>query len=377
MGQDHHPGPTPKKTICGCCGRVHHGWYDRKIQLVRDKPCGDMRIFLEVEIRRVFCRACGTVKRERPAFLADNPFYTKRFAFYVGRRCRTSTIKDVAKELNLDWSTVKTLEIQYMREQLRRLPPRRPKVIGIDEISQRQGHIYRIIVSDLVRQRPIWYGGQDRSEESLDKFFIWLGFQASVRIRLAVMDMWKAFSKSTKHNAPQAAILYDKFHVLRHLGEALDKVRKSEYARLVGRDRRFIKGQKYTLLSSRENLTSSGRASLRLLLKANKRLQTAYLLKESFEQLWSYRREAWARRFFTNWRESLKWQRLPWFEKFAAMIERHWEGIAAYCKPENKVALGFVEGFNNKIRVIQRRAYGIRDEEYLRLKILTCMLPPL
>jgi transposase len=81
-----------------------------------------------------------------------------------------------------------------------------------------------------------------------------------------------------------------------------------------------------------------------------------------------------ARRFFDNWKASLKWQRLEPYEKFAAMIERHWDGIAAYSRPENKVSLGFVEGFNNKIRVIQRRAYGLRDEEYLRLKILTCML---
>jgi len=189
------------------------------------------------------------------------------------------------------------------------------------------------------------------------------------------MDMWKAFSQSTRRHAPQAAILYDKFHVLRHLGKALDLVRRSEYARLSGTDRRFIKGQKYTLLSSRENLTSSGRANLRRLLKANKRLSTAYLLKESFEQLWGYRQEGWARRFLDNWKDALKYQRLPSYEKFAAMIERHWEGIAAYCRPENKAALGFVEGFNNKIRVLQRRAYGLRDEEYLRLKILTCKLP--
>jgi hypothetical protein len=85
----------------------------------------------------------------------------------------------------------------------------------------------------------------------------------------------------------------------------------------------------------------------------------------------------WARRFFENWRASLKWQRLKPYEKFAGMIDRHWDGIAAYCRPENKVPLGFVEGLNNKIRVIQRRAYGLRDEEYLRLKILTCMLPAL
>jgi transposase len=113
------------------------------------------------------------------------------------------------------------------------------------------------------------------------------------------------------------------------------------------------------------------------LLAANKRLHTAYLLKESFGQLWDYQREGWARRFFENWRNSLKWQRLPSYVKFAEMIDRHWDGIAAYCKAENKVSLGFVEGLNNKIRVIQRRAYGLRDEEYLRLKILTCMLPPL
>lgn len=315
------------------------------------------------------------MKQEKLSFLADNPFYTKRFAYYVGRRCRSSTIKDVAKELRLDWSTVKALEMQYMRAQLRRHPPRKPAIIGIDEVSLRKGHVYRIVVSDLVRHRPLWFGGKDRSEESMDAFYQELGSQASGRIRLAVMDMWKAFSQSTRRQAPQAAILYDKFHVLRHLGEALDLVRRSEYARLSGTDRRFIKGQKYTLLSSRENLTSTGRANLRRLLKANKRLSTAYLLKESFEQLWDYRQEGWARRFFDNWKDALKYQRLPSYEKFAAMIERHWEGIAAYCRPENKAALGFVEGFNNKIRVLQRRAYGLRDEEYLRLKILTCMLP--
>ena len=111
-----------------------------------------------------------------------------------------------------------------------------------------------------------------------------------------------------------------------------------------------------------------------MLLKANKRLNTAYVLKEAFGQLWDYQTEGWARRFFDNWRDSLKWQRLKPYEKFAEMIENHWDGIAAYCRPENKVALGFVEGVNNKIRVIQRRSYGLRDEEYLRLKILTCML---
>ena len=339
--------------------------------------CGDHRIYLEIEVRRIDCPRCLKVKQEKLDWLADNPFYSKRFAFFVGRRCRVMTIKDVAQETHLDWKTVKEFDKHYMREQLRRIGTPAPKVIGIDEISIRKGHTYRIVVSDLLRRRPIWFGGKDRSEQSMDEFFKWLGIKKSKQIRLAVMDMWKAFRNSTlkAEHAPQAAILFDKFHVLRHLGKALDTVRKSEYARLTGKDRRFIKGQKYTLLSRRENLTTGGHRSLKMLLKINKRLNTAYVLKEAFGQLWDYQTEGWARRFFDNWRDSLKWQRLKPYEKFAEMIESHWDGIAAYCRPENKVALGFVEGVNNKILVIQRRSYGLRDEEYLRLKILTCMLP--
>ena len=351
------------------------GWYDRKVRRVRDLSCGDTRIFLELEVRRVECRRCGKVKQERLDFLADNPFYTKRFAYYVGQRCRAAPIKDVAKDLALDWHTVKALDKQYMEAQLKRVGTPGPQVIGVDEISIRKGHTYRIVVSDLVRGRPIWFGGEDRSEASMSQFYAWLGKKKSSRIRLAVMDMWKPFRLATNAHAPQAAILFDKFHVIRHLGEALDAVRKSEYARLQGRERRYIKGQKYTLLSREENLTLDGKKALKILLAANKRLNTAYVLKESFGQLWGYEREGWARRFFENWRASLKWQRLTPYEKFAEMIDRHWDGIAAYCRLENKVSLGFVEGLNNKIRVIQRRAYGLRDEEYLRLKILTCMLP--
>jgi transposase len=169
-----------------------------------------------------------------------------------------------------------------------------------------------------------------------------------------------------RQRAPQAAILFDEFHIMRHLGEALDRVRKSEYARLSGKDRRYVKGRKYTLLSRRENLTLEGRQALRTLRRANKRLNTACLLKESFGQLWSYQREGFARRFFENWRAALKWRRLKPYESFATMIDRHWDGIAAYRNPENKVSLGFAEGLNNKFRIFQRRAYGRLDQEYLR-----------
>ena len=329
-------------------------------------------------MRRIDCRHCGGVKQERLDWLAAHPHYTKRFALYVGKQCRSASIKEVADDLRLDWRAVKEMDKLYMREQLAREGEPRPAVIGIDEISIRKGHVYRIVVSDLERHQPIWFGGVDRSEDSMRMFYDFLGTARAKRIRLAVMDMWKPFRNVTEAEAPHAAILYDRFHVSRHLNAAMDRVRKAEYKRLTNRaDRQYIKGQKYVLLSHQANLTPEKQQRLKLLLAANKRLNTAYVLKEQFGQLWEYRREAWARKFFDQWRASLRWQRLRPFEEFAELIERHWNGITAYCRPENKVALGFVEGLNNKIRVIQRRCYGLRDEDYLHLKILTCTLPPL
>src|SRR6266702_5661253 len=121
------------------------------------------------------------------------------------------------------WQTVKELDKQYMAVQLARIGIPGPKAIGIDEISIRKGHTYRIVVSDLIRHRPIWFGGEDRSEASMDQFYDGLGEKKTRGIRLAVMDMWKPFHNVTTKRAPQAAILFDKFHVMRHLNDALDK----------------------------------------------------------------------------------------------------------------------------------------------------------
>ena len=165
------------------------GWYDRRTRHVRDLPSGDMRIWLEFDVRRVLCKRCGSVKRERLDFLADNPLYTKRFAYYVGRRCRSTTVKDLAEELRLDWHTVKSLDMQYMRAQLAKAGMPGPKAIGIDEISIRKGHTYRIVVSDLIRKRPIWFGGTDRSEASMAMFYDALGEKKTRGVRLIVMDM--------------------------------------------------------------------------------------------------------------------------------------------------------------------------------------------
>ena len=150
------------------------------MRLVRDLPSAGFPVVPELEVRRAACRSWGAVKRERLDCPADNPHFTKRFAFYVGQRCRQALIRDIAKELKLEWDTVKTLEMQYIQAQLKRAGTPGPRAIGIDEISVRKGHSYRIVVSDLDRKRPIWFGGTDRSEASMAALYDWLGPKRNV-----------------------------------------------------------------------------------------------------------------------------------------------------------------------------------------------------
>jgi transposase len=315
------------------------------------------------------------VKRETLKWLATSARFTQHFEDRIGQLCREMTVKKVAELNNLSWDQVWRMEKCYMRRLLEQQPPSEQlRAIGVDELSIRKGHTYIIVVADLDQRRPIWLGGQGRREQDMQLFFDAMGIKRCTTIKLAVMDMWKPFRKATLKHAPEARIVYDKFHVMRHLADALDDVRRSEYKRVNEKERRFIKGQRYTLLSHKANLDIEGRRALTMLLQANKRLNKAYVLKESFGQLWDYNNPTWARKFFESWKSQLRWQRLKPFEKFAAMIERHWDGIASYCHPDHKVSLGFMEGLNNKIRVIQRRAYGIKDQEYLMLKVITSFI---
>ena len=297
---------------------------------------------------------CGGVHVEHLDWLAKNPRYTQRFAMHVDKLCRDMPNKTVAEIERLHHSTVKDLDKLYMHKQVDLAELPEPRAIGIDEISIHKGHNYRVIVSDLDRERPIWVGGEGRKEADIDLFFKALGEKKSARIELAAMDMWKPFRNSVTKNASQDRIIFDKFHIMHHLSKVLDEVRRSEYKRLSGKNRSYIKGQRYTLLSRRVNLSLDGRRALKRLLLANRRLKTAYILKEAFGQLWDCRTERGAIAFFERWKDSLKWQRLALYRKFAELIESNWDGIASYCHPDNKVSLGLVEGVNNKIRVLQR-----------------------
>ena len=179
-------------------------------------------------------------------------------------------------------------------------------------------------------------GSEGRKEAYIDSFFDVLGERKGARIELAVMDKWKAFPNSASRDPPNGRIIFEKLHVMRHLSNALDEVRRNEHKRVSGQERSYIKGQRYAWLPRRENPSLDGRRALKKLLAASRPLNTAHILKESFGQLWDYRTERGARVFFERWKDCLKWQRLKPYEKFARMIQAHWYGIASYCQPEAK-----------------------------------------
>lgn len=318
-------------------------------------------------------KSSKATKESIPGVLLTRRF-TEALADDIGRYADRTSVLESSRRYNIDYKTALAFEKAYLARKQKNAPEVNPTRIGVDEIQLgKMG--YRVVVSDLDAGLPIWVGGTDRSQESFEMFFAWLGEEKTKKIRLCVMDMWKPYLAALKKLCPDADVVFDKFHVVSKLSEAMDAVRRSEYARLNGKERKFIKGQRFNLLANRGNLSRKGREELAQTFKANSRLYTAYLLKEDFERLWSYRSETWMRKFWLSWKDGLKWKRLEPFQKVVSMVESHWEGISSWCKEENHVPLGFVEGFNGRIRKIQAQGYGYNDMEHFDLKILTCMLP--
>jgi len=271
----------------------------------------------------------------------------------------------------------KDIDKLYMQRQVELAGSPAPRAISIDAISMGAGNKCRLVVSDLDLERPIWVGSGGREEAELDLFFQALGGKRSARIELAVMDTGKPLRRSVLKNAPQARIFHDSYHLTQSLSKALDEVRRDEYKQLRGEKGIYTRGPFYALLSLRENLKLDGDKALKKRLTANRRLHTAYVLKETFGQLWNYRNESAALAFFERWKEGLKRQRLHPYQKFAELVESHWDGIAVYYHAENKLRPGVVEEINNKIRTLQQWENDTSDEEYFTLKIMAAFLPPL
>jgi transposase len=284
----------------------------------------------------------------------------------VGLACESAAVRRVARQFGLAESTVRAIDIRYLKRwaAARRRPVLR--LMGVDDIYLGKKQKFLTVVSNLETGEPLWFG-RERKKETLDQFFAKeLSPYRRRGIQAACVDMWEPYRLSLEQWAPDCRIVYDKFHIMQHANAAIDEVRRAEFFRKGGRMRGLIKGKRWLLLSRWVNLIGIQRQELSTLFAMNRKLLKAYLLKESLDRLWFYRYEGAMLRYLKSWLAQLRWQRLHPFEKLADMLVNHLDGILNYCRI--KLPMGVVEAINGNIKALLRRGRGYRDLDYLLLK---------
>lgn len=349
---------------CAGCGVGVQTTHSVRERTVRDLPWGTWTVWLVLEVHRVRCRRCG-VRTERIDFLEGKQPYTRRFTEAVARDCEDAAVSRVATKWRLSARTVQRMDKRMLLEWSRKRARRPLRQMGVDELFWKKGECLTI-VSDLETGEPIW-AAPGRKRETLDRFF---REKLLPRLRRAVkavcVDMWEPFLLSIRHHLPRAVIVFDKFHVMKHVNAAVDETRRHEFFRRGGALRALVRGKRWLLLTRWHNLTRHQRGLLNEAFAVNRRLFKAYYLKEQLERLWTYTYEGAAARFFVEWLLGLRWQRLPAFKKLARTLYDHIDGILNYCR--HRVPFGVVEAINGNLRALIRRGRGYRDHEYLILK---------
>jgi transposase len=275
----------------------------------------------------------------------------------------------VAAFFGLDWKTVKELDFVAMERRLGPVDLDGLEVIGMDEFAIQKGHCYATVIVEPMRKRVLWVG-RGRGRADVRPFFELLGPQRCKQLRAAVMDMNAGYEVEVKHHCPQAAIVFDLFHVVAKYGrEVIDRVRvdRANELRANKPARQVVKGARWLLLKNRESLDEGQDIQLKELLQANRALFVVHLLRDMLKDLWRYRHPGYAQRAWDRWYSRARRSRIEPLKHFAAKLKPYLPGILAHC--QFPLGTNRIEGINNKIKVIKRMAYGFRDDAYFFLKI--------
>jgi transposase len=360
-----HVEPTRTSAVCSGCGETKKRIHDVKpAREWRHLNACNVQLLVRSSLRRVRCRRCG-IRIEQVPWARTRSRFTHQFETEVLSRARDTSISGVCRQLGLHWSSVMRLIERWVEEAAERQFQRPLRYIGVDEVSYGRGqNKYLTIVWDHQRSRIVWIGrGKDR--DTLDAFFIKLGRRRAHKLVAVTMDMAQGYINAVTAAAPQADIVFDRFHIERYLTRAVDEVRKREFWRRGGRYREAIRGKKWLLLKKHRRVHWRRRGDLALLLMQNRQLFRAYVLKEQFDHAWTYTTEKAMKKFILRWRKSLNWTRLRPLIAFWEMLMRHITGVVAWAK--HRLSNAPVEGNNARVRSISQRARGYRNPNNLML----------
>ena len=341
---------------------------------VYDLPLMGRPLALEIEYFEV---AVGRSDRrtEHLDFVGPGSRYTHRLARLVSALCRHMNLSAVARMTGLAWRTVKDMDRSHLQATLPALNPRNitgVRVLGVDEVARAKGHDYVTVVYDLDTGALLWVG-DGKSVDSLAMFLAELSQETADGIQAVAMDMGPAYQAAVKAQLPKAVIVFDRFHVMKLYSDVIRKVRKSEFRKADADGKHVIKGSLYLLLSNKQRLDESGIQRLEALMQANQTLSTVYTLKEQLQALWSASDEAAMRKALEQWCALARATSITPLHRYAAMLEKHAGGICAYAR--FKLTTARIEAGNVAIGMIRKRARGLLDQHYFKLKIRQTAIP--
>jgi transposase len=354
---------------CPECGSYQVKRRGQVMRRFRTLPIGDKPVWLELLVQRVFCLLCGVLRQVKINFASRRRSYTRAFARYALGLSRHMTIQDVARHLGVSWDLIKEIQKQHLLRRFARPKLHKLKQIAIDEISVGKGHRYLTVVLDL-QSGAVVFVGDGKGGEALEPFWRRLKRQ-QVRLEAVATDMSPAYINAVLTHLPEATLVFDRFHVTKLYNDGLSDLRRKLYHEATDlMQKQVIKGTRWLLLKNPENLDRDRREAERLeeALRLNQPLALAYYLKEDLRQFWEQPSKTDAADFLEDWLARAQTAGIPFLLRFSKTLALHRRGLLAYY--DYPISTGPLEGTNNKIKTMQRQAYGFRDQEFFKLKIL-------
>lgn len=358
------------QPICSGCEKKGPGYDTLPVRWFQFVPLWGMAVFFLYGLRRVDCPRCG-VKVERVPWAQGKNHMTTTFSWFLARWAKRLSWKETAEAFQTTWDNVFRSVKMAVSWGLVHRNLENVAAIGIDEISWGKGPKYLTLVYqiDAGCRRLLWIG-QKRTQKTLRAFFEDFGPEATAGLRFICSDMWKPYLQVVAEVAGQAIHILDRFHIMSKVGKAIDKVRAQEVRLLKSKgEQPVLTHSRWCFLKRPENLTDKQTVKLKDLLSINLRTVRAYLLKEDLQRFWSYTTPVWAGRFLDEWCQRTMRSRIVPMKKVAKMLRNHRALLLNWFRVKNRIALGAVEGFNNKAKLTTKKAYGFRSYAVIEIAL--------
>jgi transposase len=360
------PRESYRCPACGSEDVIGRGQYRRRFRTV---PIGGKPVYLALAVPRVECRRCQVVRQVKLGFADPRVTYTKAFQRYALELSRYMTIQDVADHLRISWDVIKEIQRADLKRRFDRPKLKHLRYIAIDEISTAKGHRYLTIVMDL-DSGAVVHVGRGKGGDALQDFWPRLR-RSGAKIEAVATDMSPAYIDAVTTSLPGAALVFDRFHVVKLYNDKLSELRRAMYRELTDTmQKEVLKGARWLLLKRPEHLDSARNEPQRLqeALRLNQPLAIAYYLKEELNEIWDQDDQETAQMLLMDWIAYAESTGIGMLKTFAKTLRVHAWGILAWY--DHSISTGPLEGTNNKIKTMKRQAYGFRDQEFFRLKIL-------